>query len=66
MTNEEFRKYVYSQYQCGIGGGFKSPRFVVQTTNGQRLTNVTNRGYASLVDGGVLCVRKFVYIRLPG
>ena len=24
MTNEEFRKCVYSQYVCGIGGGFKS------------------------------------------
>ena len=33
MTNEEFRKCVYSQYICGPGGGFRSPERCYEILN---------------------------------
>ena len=33
MTNEEFRKCVYSQYTCGLGSGFRSPERCYEILN---------------------------------
>jgi hypothetical protein len=33
MTKEEFRKCVYSQYTCGLGGGFRSPERCYEILN---------------------------------
>ena len=46
MTNEEFRKYVYSQYQCGIGGGFKSPDRCYEIINDRQKDFHNSRGYS--------------------
>ena len=37
MSKEEYRKIIYSQYVCGIGGGFKSQERCYEILNERKV-----------------------------